>query len=128
MKNVALGGNSGHALDAEMQCWYCLLHDDAVKDSLKRFCEGECGPIVIDIFVNRAPCDHCCRHIIHCHPLLETRFGRKVDFVIAAAAPYNDQKCLGLRKISEDHAWLTFVAMWEILRLGKATCTYYLAH
>lgn len=85
-----------------------------VKDSLMSFFEGECGPIVFDIFVNRAPCDHCCRHIIHCHPLLEARFERRVEFVISAVAPYDDQKCLGLQKISEDHkAWLTFVAMWE---------------
>ena len=102
VKHVALGGNSRHAMDAEMQCVHCLLHDDAVKDSLMSFFEGECGPIVFDIFVNRAPCDHCCRHIIHCHPLLEARFERRVEFVISAVAPYDDQKCLGLQKISED--------------------------
>ena len=45
VKDVALGGNSGHAMDAEMQCVHCLLHDDAVTDSLipLGFFEGECG-------------------------------------------------------------------------------------
>lgn len=70
-------------------------------------------PIIFDIFVNKAPCDHCCRQIIRCHPLLEARFGRRVEFVISAAAPYNDQTCLGLQNISEGHEWLTVVAMWE---------------
>ncbi|KAL0050519.1 hypothetical protein WJX82_001369 [Trebouxia sp. C0006] len=39
VKHVALGGNSRHAMDAEMQCVHCLLHDDAVKDSLMSFFE-----------------------------------------------------------------------------------------
>ena len=116
VKDVALGGNAEHAMDAEMQCFYCLLHDPGVKDSLAKFFEGEHGPIVLDIFVSRAPCDHCCRHIVHCQlpSTLEARFGR-AEIVISAAAPYLEQGCVGMQKISEAHTtWLTFVPMWDL--------------
>lgn len=103
-----------HAVDAEMDWLYGMLYDDGSKRMVEQtFTEGmrRSDPLVLHLYVSRAPCHHCSCMIIAKESQLEQRFGRRVEVIISAVAQYLDE-CVGLAELSKDLDWLTFIPDW----------------
>lgn len=103
-----------HFADAEMHWLYYLLHDDALRDSLRLRYMGKPGPIVFHLLVTKAPCDHCSHMMVAKHQDLVTRFERDVELVICAKSAYDGHNtCVGLEEIGKQQKWLTYKRLWQ---------------
>lgn len=104
MKNKAMQSNCRHFLDAEVQAFYDLLHDDKLKQLLMAKFATRPGPIIIHLHVTKSRCDLCCQLIVLKYLELVERFHaseRGLQIVVSASAPYGSEaNCLGLNHIS----------------------------